>query len=39
MNAGHAGILFIFDSLPVHIPDIYFNKMNMLRFSWWDTGK
>lgn len=37
MNAG-PGILFTFNSLPTHIPDIYFNKTNMLRFSLWDTG-
>lgn len=37
MNAS-AGILFTFNSLPIHIPDIYFNKTNMLRLSLWDTG-
>lgn len=30
--------MFIFNSLLVYIPDIYFSKTNTLRFSWWDIG-
>lgn len=37
MNAG-PGILFTFNSLPIHIPEIYFNKTNMLRLFLWDIG-
>lgn len=31
-------VFFLFSTLSVHVLDIYFNKTNTLRFSWWDIG-